>query len=169
MSYLTTACMVRRSKLIIVFIAALFGITTLINNFTDYTAYAEYIGRILGMSDTIGNDSRRYRAISSPLVHHRFYWALITLETIFTCSFIVGSYQLYRKLDGSRSEFYEAKKFAISGFITAIFTYQTFYIIILNEWFDLEYSKQANALYWAQIQIQYMFFGIIYLLAAKDT
>jgi predicted small integral membrane protein len=59
MSYLTTACMVRRSKLIIVFIAALFGITTLINNFTDYTAYAEYIGRILGMSDTIGNDSRR--------------------------------------------------------------------------------------------------------------
>ncbi len=169
MSYFTTSCMVRRSKLIVIFMAALFGTTTIINNITDYSAYAEYIGRIISMSDTVDNDSRRYRAISSPLFHHRFYWALITLETMYTCSFIVGFYQLYRKLDASRSEFYEAKKFAISGFITAIFTYQTFYIIILNEWFDLEYSKQANALYWAQIQIEYMFFGIIYLLAARDT
>ena len=169
MSYFNTACMVRRSKLLVVFMAALFGATTLINNITDYTAYAEYIGRIISMSDTVGNDSRRYRAISSPLFHHRFYWALISLETIFTCSCIVGTYQLYRKLDAPLREFHEAKKFAISGFITGIFTYQIFYNIILNEWFDLEYSKQASALGWAQTQIQYMFFGIIYLLAAKDA
>jgi len=63
MSYFTTACLVRRSKLIVVFMAALFGITTLLNNITDYTAYAEYIGRIISMSDTTGNDSRRYREI----------------------------------------------------------------------------------------------------------
>ncbi|WP_223548967.1 DUF2165 family protein [Pseudomonas sp. A-B-19] len=169
MSYFTTACMVRQSKLLVVFMAALFGITTLTNNITDYTAYAEYIGRIISMSDTIGNDSRRYRAISSPLFHHRFYWALITLEIIFTCSFIVGTYQLYRNLAAPHGEFHAAKKFSIIGFITAIFAYQTFYIIILNEWFDLEYSKQANAFKWAQTHIQYMFFGIIYLLAAKDT
>ena len=169
MSYFNTACMVRRSKLLVVFMAALFGATTLINNITDYTAYAEYIGRIISMSDTVGNDSRRYRAISSPLFHHRFYWALISLETIFTCSCIVGTYQLYRKLDAPLREFHEAKKFAISGFITAIFTYQTFYNIILNDWFDLEYSKQASAFEWAQTQTQYMFFGIIYLLAAKDA
>ena len=169
MSYFNTTCLVRRSKLLVVFMAALFGATTLINNITDYTAYAEYIGRIISMSDTVGNDSRRYRAISSPLFHHRFYWALISLETIFTCSCIVGTYQLYRKLDAPIREFHEAKKFAVSGFITGIFTYQTFYNIILNEWFDLEYSKQANAFEWAQTQIQYMFFGIIYLLAARDT
>ena len=169
MSYFTTAGLVRRSKLIVVFMAALFGTTTLINNITDYTAYAEYIGRIISMSDTVGNDSRRYRAISSTLFHHRFYWALITLETIFTCSFIVGVYQLYRKLGAPHGEFNEAKKFSIIGFITAIFAYQIFYIIILNEWFDLEYSKQANAFEWAQTHIEYMFFGIIYLLAAKDS
>ena len=169
MSYFTTACLVRRSKLIVVFMAALFGITTLLNNITDYAAYAEYIGRIISMSDTTGNDSRQYRAISSTLFHHRFYWALITLETIFTCSFIVGVYQLYRKLGAPHGEFNESKKFSIIGFITAIFAYQIFYIIILNEWFDLEYSKQANAFEWAQTHIEYMFFGIIYLLAAKDS
>jgi predicted small integral membrane protein len=169
MSNFSTTYMVRRSKFLVVFMAALFGITTLINNLTDYSAYAEYIGRIISMIDTTGNDSRRYRAISSTLFHHRFYWALITLETIFTCSFIVGAYQLYRKFGAPHSEFHEAKKYAIVGFITAIFAYQTFYIIILNEWFDLEYSKQINAFEWAQTHIEYMFFGIIYMLAARDT
>lgn len=169
MDYFTTACLVRRSKLLVVLMAALFGITTLINNVTDYTAYAEYIGRIISMSDTVGNESRRYRAISSSLFHHRFYWAIITFETIFTCCYIIGSYQLFRKLEASRSEFHEAKKFAITGFTTGIFVYQTLYIIILNEWFDLEYSKQANAFEWAQTNIEYMFLGMIYLLVVKDS
>lgn len=66
MSQFTTACAIRRSKVLIVLMAALFGIATLINNFTDYAAYTEYIGRIISMSDTVGNDSRRYRAVTSP-------------------------------------------------------------------------------------------------------
>eukprot|EP01034_Spumella_vulgaris_P020506 gene20506-26277_t len=67
---------------------------TLTNNVTDYAAYAEYIGRIISMSDTTGNDSRRY-------------------------SCLVGTWQLYRKLDAPRNEFHEAKKFAIAGLVTA--------------------------------------------------
>jgi predicted small integral membrane protein len=165
----TTADVIRRSKLTIVLLATLFGIMTLINNFTDYTAYAEYIGKIISMSATEGNESRRYRAIDSNLFHHRFYWALITLETIFTLSCLIGTYQLYRKLNASRNEFHEAKKFAIIGLSTAIFAYQLLYVIILNEWFDLEYSAQYNAFDWARNNIEYMFLGLIYLVAVKDS
>lgn len=169
MNNFTTAGVIRRSKILVVVMAALFGLMTLINNFTDYAAYSDYIGRIISMSDTTGNDSRRYRAITSPLFHHRFYWAIITLEIIFTFSFLVGTYQLYRKLSAPRSEFHEAKKFAIIGFSTALFVYQTLYVIILNEWFDMEYSAQRNAFEWARSNIEYMFLGLIYLLVAKDN
>lgn len=165
----TTTDIIRRSKLTFVMLAALFGITTLINNFTDYTAYAEYIGKIISMSTTEGNESRHYRAINSSLFHHRFYWALITLETIFTLSCLIGTYQLFRKLNAPRDEFHEAKKFAIIGLSTAIFAYQTLYVTILNEWFDLEYSAQRNAFDWARNNIQYMFLGLIYLVAVKDS
>ncbi|POF43222.1 hypothetical protein B0D71_07325 [Pseudomonas laurylsulfativorans] len=165
----TTTDIIRRSKLTFVMLAALFGITTLINNFTDYTAYAEYIGKIISMSTTEGNESRHYRAIDSSLFHHRFYWALITLETIFTLSCLIGTYQLFRKLNAPRDEFHEAKKFAIIGLSTAIFAYQTLYVTILNEWFDLEYSAQRNAFDWARNNIQYMFLGLIYLVAVKDS
>ena len=66
-------------------------------------------------------------------------------------------------------EFHEAKKFAIAGLTTGIFVYQVLYVIILNEWFDMEYSAQRNAYDWAQTNIEYMFLGLIYLMAAKDT
>jgi len=81
----------------------------------------------------------------------------------------VGTYQLYRKLDAPRNEFHEAKKYAIAGLVTGIFVYQALYITILNEWFDMEYSAQRNAYYWAQTNIEYMFFALIYLIAAKDN
>ncbi|VVN26508.1 DUF2165 family protein [Pseudomonas fluorescens] len=168
MNKFTAVCAIRRSKVLIVLMAALFGIVTLINNFTDYTAYTEYIGRIISMSHTEGNDSRRYRAISSTLFHHRFYWAIITLEIIFTLTCLLGAYQLYRKLDAPRNDFHEAKKFAIVGLTTAIFVYYILYAVILNEWFDLEYSAQNNAFYWAHNNINYMFFALVYLVLAND-
>jgi predicted small integral membrane protein len=169
MNNFTTAGVIRRSKVLIVLMAALFGLMTLINNFTDYAAYTDYIGRIISMSETVGNDSRRYRAVTSTFFHHRFYWAIITLEIIFTFSFLLGTYHLYRKLAAPRSEFHAAKKFAIIGFTTAIFVYQFFYVVILNEWFDMEYSAQRNAYEWARNNIEYMFLGLIYLLVAKDN
>lgn len=166
---ITTITMIRRSKIIVVLLAALFGLMTLANNFTDYTAYAEYIGRIISMSVTEGNESRRYRAIASTLFHHRFYWAIITIETIFTLSCLIGTYQLIQTINAPHHEFHEAKKFAIVGFTMAIFVYQTFYVIILNEWFDLEYSAQRSAFDWARNNIEYMFLGLIYLVGVKDS
>ena len=169
MSNFTTLCTIRRSKVLIVLMAALFGLVTLTNNFTDYTAYSDYIGRIISMSDTTGNDSRRYRSITSNMFHHRFYWAIISLEIIFTFSCLVGTWQLYRKLDAPRNEFHEAKKFAIAGFVTGIFVYQGLYVIILNEWFDMDYSVHRNTYVWAQNNIEYMFLGLIFLTAVKDS
>ena len=120
------------------------------------------------MSDTVGNDSRRYRAVTSTLFHHRFYWAIITLEVIFTFSCLYGTFHLYRKINAPRNDFHEAKKFAIVGLTTAIFVYYILYVIILNEWFDVEYSAQRNAFDWARSNIQYMFFALIYLVLPND-
>lgn len=103
MSNFTAASTIRRSKLLIVFMGAAFGLVTLTNNFSDYTAYSEYIGLIISMSTTEGNDSRQYRAISSTMFHHRFYWMIITLEIIYTFTCLYGTYQLYRKLNASRN------------------------------------------------------------------
>ncbi|WP_339545668.1 DUF2165 domain-containing protein [Pseudomonas sp. RA_35y_Pfl2_P32] len=165
----TTACAIRRSKVLIVLMAGLFGIFTLINNYTDYTAYYEYIGDILSMATTEGNDSRRYRAVTSKLFHHRFYWTIITLETIFTLCCLVGTYQLYRNIDSTHKGFRGAKKMAIVGLTIAITVYYVMYVIILNEWFDMEYSTNRNAFDWARSNLEYMFPALIYLTLENDS
>ncbi|MGE8152852.1 DUF2165 family protein [Pseudomonas vancouverensis] len=165
----TTADVIRRSQVLIVSMAALFGTITLFNNFTDYNSYADLIGRILNMSDTSANDSRRYRAVTSTMFHHRLYWAIITLEIIFTFNLMIGTCQLLSKINAPRNEFQEAKKFAIIGFSTALFVYQTLYVILLNEWFDLDYSIHRNVFDWARSNLEYMFFGLLYLLFVKDN
>lgn len=165
----TTACAIRRSKTLIVLMAAVFGMFTLINNYTDYTAYYVYVGDILSMTNTEGNESRRYRAVTSKLFHHRFYWTIITLETIFTLCCLVGTYQLYRNINASHKEFRSAKKMAIVGLTTAITVYYVMYIIILNEWFDMEYSTNRNAFDWARSNLEYMFPALIYLSLDNDN
>ncbi|MCY1444242.1 hypothetical protein D9M71_607010 [compost metagenome] len=103
------------------------------------------------------------------MFHHRFYWAIISLETLSTFSCLVGTYQLCRKVDAPRPEFHEAKKYAIAGLVIGIIVYQLLYVTILNEWFDLEYSAQRYANDWAQRNIEYMFLALIYLTAVKDN
>jgi len=169
MTKFTTACAIRRSKILVVLMAGVFGIFTLINNYTDYTAYYVYIGDILSMEGTEGNDSRRYRAVTSKLFHHRFYWTIITLETIYTVCCLVGTYQLYQNINGSHKDFRSAKKMAIVGLTTAITVYYVMYVIILNEWFDMEYSKNRNAFDWARSNLEYMFPALIYLSLDNDN
>ena len=96
------------------------------------------------------------------MLHHRFYWAIITLEAIYTLSCLMGTYQLYRKLDAPRNDFHEAKKFAIVGFVTAIFVYYVF-ISHRHRMVRHGYSAKRNAFDWARHNIEFMFLGLIYL------
>ena len=94
---------------------------------------------------------------------------IITLETIYTAFCLLGVYKLCRKMNASRKEFKGAKKFAVFGLVTAIFVYYFIYVIILNEWFDLEYSAQSEAFDWARSNIEYMFPALIYLTLDNDN
>jgi predicted small integral membrane protein len=157
MSHFTTAGAIRRSKVLIVFMASLFGLMTLTNNFTDYAAYSDYIGQIISMSDTQGNDSRRYRGVTSTMFHHRFYWTIITLEIIFTFSFLLGTYHLLRNINASPDDFHEAKKFSIIGLLILIFIYYLCIQVIGVEWFDMDTSSQWNAKDWARHIVDFIF------------
>ncbi|UZM16856.1 hypothetical protein LZV00_25385 [Pseudomonas kielensis] len=43
------------------------------------------------------------------------------------------------------------------------------YIIILNEWFDMEYSTNRNAFDWARSNLEYMFPALIYLTLENEN
>ncbi len=67
----TTACLIRRSKLALVLMAGGFGLLVVFSNVTDYVSNYEYVGHVLSMDTTRPNEALRYRAITSPMLHHR--------------------------------------------------------------------------------------------------
>ena len=141
---------IRYSKFLLMTYISLFGLLVLFSNLTDYSSNYEYVAHILSMDTTRENLSLSYRAITSPILHHRIYWFIITLEVIYTAFFLVGAYHLYRNINAPAEVFHEAKKFSIIGLVIAIFVYYVCLQVIGVEWFNMDESQTWNAKDWAR-------------------
>ncbi len=106
----TTDQLIRYSKVILMAYISFFGLLVMFSNFTDYATNYEYVGHVLSMDTTRENLNLSYRAITSPMLHHRIYWIIITLEVIYTAFCLLGTFHLYRNIHASPEDFHEAKK-----------------------------------------------------------
>jgi len=150
LNQLTTNQLIKISKVALMLFFSLFGLLMMYSNFTDYSTNYEYLSHILSMDTTAGNDKYSYRAITSPMFHHRIYWLIITLEVIYTTLCIIGTFNLYRNINTSDVAFHEAKKPAIIGLLIAIFLYYICFQVIGIEWFNMDESKDWNYKDWAR-------------------
>ena len=140
-----------------------FGLMVMYSNFTDYPSNYEYVGHILSMDTTRENLNLSYRAITSPMLHHRIYWLIITLEVIYTAFCLLGAYHLYRNINTPAAVFHEAKKFAIVGLLIGLFVYYICLQVIGTEWFNMDESTNWNAKDWARHIVDFMFPLLIYI------
>jgi len=147
---LTTDKTIRYCKFSLMAYISFFGLLVMYSNFTDYSSNYEYVGHILSMDTTRENLNLSYRAITSPMLHHRIYWFIITLEVIYTAFCLVGAYHLYRNISAPAEVFHEAKKFSIIGLLIAIFVYYVCLQVIGVEWFNMDESQVWNAKDWAR-------------------
>ncbi|WP_166216087.1 DUF2165 family protein [Pseudomonas atagonensis] len=163
MSNLTTDKLIRYSKVTLMTYFSFFGLLVMFSNFTDYSSNYEYVGHVLSMDTTQINDNIRYRAIESPMLHHRIYWLIITMEVIYTAFCLLGAFHLCRKLNASAEEFHEAKKYSIIGLLLATFVYYVCLQVIGVEWFDMDTSQTWNANDWARHIVDFILPLLIYI------
>ena len=154
---------IRYSKFLLMTYISLFGLLVLFSNLTDYSSNYEYVAHILSMDTTRENLSLSYRAITSPILHHRIYWFIITLDVIYTAFFLVGAYHLYRNINAPAEVFHEAKKFSIIGLMFAIFVYYVCLQVIGVEWFNMDESQIWNAKDWARHIVDFIFPLLIFV------
>lgn len=154
---------IRLSKAILMSYISFFGVLVVMNNFIDYPANHEYLAHVLSMDTTSNGEKFSYRAITSPIAHHRIYWLIITLEVLFTVTCIIGTFQLFKNLNSSAKKFHEAKKFAIIGLLVATFIYYVFFQVIGVEWFNMDQSEDWNYKEWARHIVVFILPLLIYL------
>jgi predicted small integral membrane protein len=163
LNYLSTDKLIRYSKVILMAYISFFGLMVMYSNFTDYASNYEYVGHILSMDTTRENLNLGYRAITSPILHHRIYWFIITLEVVYTAFCLLGTYHLYRNINTPAAVFHEAKKFAIIGLLIGFFVYYICLQVIGTEWFNMDESATWNAKDWARHIVDFMFPLLIYI------
>ncbi|WP_275949887.1 DUF2165 family protein [Pseudomonas glycinae] len=155
--------LIRYSKVCLMAYISFFGLLVMYSNLTDYASNYEYVGHILSMDTTQINENIRYRAIESPMMHHRIYWFIITMESIYTAYCLVGTYHLYRSINDSAAEFHEAKKYSITGLLIAIFIYYVCLQSIGVEWFDMDTSQAWSAKDWARHIVDFILPVLIFI------
>lgn len=163
MNQLTTDQTIRISKAILMLFISFFGLMLIYSNFADYATNYEYVAHILSMDTTRTGTKYGYRAITSPMAHHRIYWLIITLDVLFTALCIVGTYQLFKNLSNSSEEFHEAKKFSLVGLLIAIFIYYICFQVIGVEWFNMDESPHWNYKSWARDIVNFILPLMIYI------
>ncbi|MEJ5059185.1 MULTISPECIES: DUF2165 domain-containing protein [unclassified Pseudomonas] len=163
MNQLTTSQVIKISKASIMLFISFFGLLMMYSNITDYATNYEYLAHILSMDTTRDDHKYAHRAITSPMIHHRIYWFIITLEVMFTVFCMVGTFQLFKNINTTTKEFHEAKKYALIGLLIALFLYYVCFQIIGVEWFNMDESVQWSYKDWARHIIDFMLPALIYV------
>jgi len=135
----------RLSKALAVLAMALLASLVTFNNITDYSTNFVFVQHVFMMDTRPPESALAYRAITSPLVHHAGYVAIIALELLTALLCTIGGVRMLRSLRSARAAFRNAKQFAIAGLSLGFLTWQVIFMSVAGEWFAMWMSETWNA------------------------
>lgn len=145
MQSVTTALMIRFSKIIMALSFGGFAAVVVFGNVTDYNSNFNFVTHVLSMDTTYPGNTIMYRAITTPWMHHAAYWGIIATELVIMALCLKGGYDMLKCINADAVAFHASKKIAIAGLLLGIvlwfFSFQT----IAGEWFGM-WMSQWNGL-----------------------
>lgn len=120
-------------------VAAAMGALLLIvalGNVFDYGTNFDAVQHILSM-DMVPPSPLKWRAITSPALHHLFYLVIIVAEFTAGALALYGAFVLWGARAGSAGAFNAAKSLAIAGVALAFLLYAFGFMGVGGEWFQM--------------------------------
>ncbi|WP_309085628.1 DUF2165 domain-containing protein [Chelativorans sp.] len=130
------------------FVAAIAFFATLVSfgNITDYGTNFAFVQHVL-MMDTIFPDATiKYRAITSPVLHHVAYNFIIAAETLTAILCWIGAFSMLGHLGTDARSFNRSKKWAIAGLAVGFLVWQVGFMSVGGEWFGMWMSQTWNGI-----------------------
>jgi predicted small integral membrane protein len=133
---------IRAAKVLLVAAIALFATVVAFGNITDYGTNLAFVQHVLSMDTIFERSTIRYRAITSPAMHHVAYAIIIATEALVALLCWIGAVMLLRRLRADAGAFHRAKSFAIAGLVLGFLLWQVGFMTIGGEWFGMWQSQQ---------------------------
>jgi predicted small integral membrane protein len=133
----------RITKILLVWMVALFALLVVFNNLTDYNSNYQFVSHVLSMDTTFPGNQGMWRAITTPAFHHAAYALIILSETVVAVLCLRGGFLLF-KARGDAARFNRAKGGAVLGLAAGVVLWFTGFITIGGEWFLMWQSHIWN-------------------------
>ncbi len=135
---------IRIGKAALVAAVALHASLAVFGNVTDYAINFTFVQHVLSMDTIFPNSTIRYRAITTPALHHAAYAIIMAGELLTAVLCWIGAARLAGACRASSAMFNAAKPFAVAGLLTGLLTWQVGFITIGGEWFGMWMSQTWN-------------------------
>jgi predicted small integral membrane protein len=136
----------RAAKAVLVAAVALLASLVAFGNLTDYNTNFAFVQHVLSMDTIYPFSTIRYRAVTSPTLHHAAYAVIIAAEVITAMLCWIGAVLLALHLRADAGVFNRAKAFAIVGLAVGFLLWQVGFMSIGGEWFGMWQSQQWNGI-----------------------
>ena len=134
----------RASKAALVAAVALFASLVTFGNLTDYDTNFVFVQHVLSMDTIFPFSTIKYRAITSPALHHAAYAFIIAAEAATAVLCWIGAAALARRLRADAAAFNRAKACAVLGLTLGFLLWQVGFMSIGGEWFGMWQSKAVE-------------------------
>ena len=135
---------IRAAKVLLVGAIALFASLVAFGNLTDYNTNFAFVEHVLSMDTIFPVSTIKYRAITSPALHHAAYAIIIAVEAATGALCWIGAAMLAYQFRAGDGAFNRAKTFAIAGLTLGFLLWQVGFMSIGGEWFGMWQSQQWN-------------------------
>jgi predicted small integral membrane protein len=133
---------IRAAKAATVAAIALFDSLVAFGNLTDYNTNLAFVEHVLSMDSIFPHSAIKYRAITSPMLQHAAYAAIIATEVAMAVLCWIGAAMLARRLRADAIAFNRAKTFAVIGLTLGFLLWHVGFMSIGGEWFGMWQSQQ---------------------------
>lgn len=134
----------RLSKIVLVAAIALFASLVAFGNITDYGTNFAFVQHVLSMDTIFPNATIKYRAVTSPTLHHLAYASIIAAEAATAVLCWIGAFRMLGSIRNDARGFNASKAWAIGGLTLGFLVWQVGFMSVGGEWFGMWMSDSWN-------------------------
>jgi predicted small integral membrane protein len=158
---------IRLAKTVSVCAIALYMALVVFNNVTDYWTNFVYVEGVLDIEQISPRSTIRWRAITSPLLHHAAFVSIIVTELLIALLTSAGVIAMSRALKARAAQFQQKKGKAVAGLALGFLLYEGGFVAVAGEWFGMWQSSTYDAVPSA-FRILATMLGVLIFVSLKD-
>jgi len=136
-------------------------------NVSDYWTNFAFVTEVFDMDAVPAASHIRWRAVTSPVLHHVGYILIIVTEIITAALCALGAIAMVRQLRAKAQPFQDAKSMAVAGLTLGFLLFEGGFVAVGGEWFGMWQARDLDAVPSA-FRILLTILGVLIFVSLKD-